>query len=78
MDQALLNLLVCPSCRGALWHDSAEARLVCMAPACRRAYPIRDTIPVMLEAAAAHLDDAAFHAAMLRLNVGRLRRPAAG
>ena len=46
MNPKLLDLLVCPVCKGALtWKKSAH-ELVC--PICRIAYPIRDDIPVML------------------------------
>ena len=42
----LLELLVCPRCRGPLEHEREPERLVC--PACRLAYPVRDGIPIML------------------------------
>ena len=46
MNPKLLDLLVCPVCKGTLtWKKSAH-ELVCQA--CRIAYPIRDDIPVML------------------------------
>jgi uncharacterized protein YbaR (Trm112 family) len=35
---------VCPACKGDLLFE--EHRIIC--PACRKAYPIRDGIPVML------------------------------
>lgn len=47
MDKKLLDILVCPVCKGPLIYRKAEAELVCRA--CRLAYPIRDDIPVMLE-----------------------------
>lgn len=47
MDHRLLEILVCPLCKGPLDHRQAAAELVCKA--CRLAYPIRDDIPVMLE-----------------------------
>jgi len=43
----LLDILVCPVCKGALLYDKARAELVCKAD--RLAFPIRDDIPVMLE-----------------------------
>jgi uncharacterized protein YbaR (Trm112 family) len=50
-DHRLLDMLVCPLCKGALnLHRDAELRpveLVC--PADRLAFPLRDGIPVMLE-----------------------------
>ena len=54
MDHRLLELLVCPVCKGPLEHrrppqfDAAE--LVCRGD--RIAYPIRDGIPIMLESEA--------------------------
>jgi len=47
MDRKLLDILVCPICKGRLTYDKAKAELVCRAD--RLAYPIRDDIPVMLE-----------------------------
>ncbi|MGH8490582.1 MAG: Trm112 family protein [Gammaproteobacteria bacterium] len=47
MDKRLLEILVCPSCKGPLLYKRAEADLICRA--CRLAYPIQDDIPVMLE-----------------------------
>ena len=46
MDPRLLEILVCPVCKGPLEHRHAAAELVCKA--CRLAYPIKDDIPVML------------------------------
>jgi uncharacterized protein YbaR (Trm112 family) len=47
MDRKLLDILVCPLCKGTLVYDKAKAELICRAD--RLAYPIRDDIPVMLE-----------------------------
>lgn len=47
MDPKLLEILVCPLCKGPLIYRKAEAELVCKGD--RLAYPIRDGIPVMLE-----------------------------
>jgi uncharacterized protein YbaR (Trm112 family) len=47
MDPRLLEILVCPLCKGPLDHRKAAAELVCKA--CRLAFPIKDDIPVMLE-----------------------------
>ena len=46
MDPKLLEILVCPVCKGPLVHARAQAELVCRP--CRLAYAIRDGIPVML------------------------------
>ncbi len=47
MDAKLLEILVCPLCKGPLVYKKAEQELVCKP--CRVAYPVRDDIPVMLE-----------------------------
>ena len=47
MDRKLLDILVCPVCKGALVYDKKKAELICKAD--RLAFPIRDDIPVMLE-----------------------------
>jgi uncharacterized protein YbaR (Trm112 family) len=47
MDAKLLDILVCPLCKGPLVFKKAAAELVCKP--CRLAYPITDDIPVMLE-----------------------------
>lgn len=47
MDKKLLEILVCPVCKGPLVYKKAEQELICKAD--RLAYPIRDDIPVMLE-----------------------------
>lgn len=56
MDPKLLEILVCPLCKGPLIYKKAEAELICKAD--RLAYPIRDGIPVMLEDEARKLDPA--------------------
>ena len=53
MDPNLLEILVCPLCKGPLVYRKTEAELVCKAD--KLAYPIRDGIPVMLEAEAREL-----------------------
>jgi uncharacterized protein YbaR (Trm112 family) len=47
MDAKLLEILVCPLCKGPLVYKKAEQELICKP--CRLAYPVRDDIPVMLE-----------------------------
>jgi uncharacterized protein YbaR (Trm112 family) len=47
MDARLLEILVCPVCKGSLDYHKPQSELVCKA--CRLAYPIKDDIPVMLE-----------------------------
>jgi len=47
MDNKLLDILVCPVCKGPLIYDKEARELICKAD--RLAYPVRDDIPVMLE-----------------------------
>ena len=42
----LLEILVCPKCKGDLEYRPDEQVLVCAA--CRLAYPVEDDIPIML------------------------------
>jgi uncharacterized protein YbaR (Trm112 family) len=46
VDQRLLEILVCPKCKGELEYREAASELVCNA--CRLRYEIRDGIPIML------------------------------
>lgn len=46
MDARLLEILVCPLCKGPLQYDRAVQELICSAD--KLAYPIQDGIPVML------------------------------
>ncbi len=55
MDRKLLDILVCPACKGPLIYDKKKAELICKAD--RLAYPIRDDIPVMLEDEARQLSE---------------------
>jgi LSD1 subclass zinc finger protein len=55
MDHRLLDILVCPLCKGPLQYDRGAQELICRAD--RLAYPIRDDIPVMLESEARRLDE---------------------
>jgi uncharacterized protein YbaR (Trm112 family) len=46
VDPQLLEILVCPKCKGELEYREKEAELICRA--CRLRYEIRDDIPIML------------------------------
>lgn len=46
LSKELLEILVCPYCKGDLELKPDESGLKCLQ--CRRLYPIRDGIPVML------------------------------
>jgi uncharacterized protein YbaR (Trm112 family) len=54
MDKRLLDLLVCPLCKGPLVYRKDRQELICKAD--RLAFPIRNEIPVMLEEEARPLD----------------------
>ncbi|MEP7058027.1 MAG: Trm112 family protein [Caldimonas sp.] len=58
METRLLDLLVCPICKGPLKHmrPPADERHELVCPADRLAFPVRDGIPVMLEGEARALD----------------------
>ncbi len=45
MDSKLLDILVCPICKGKLVWDSTAQELICHAD--QLAYPVRDGIPIM-------------------------------
>ena len=47
MDPKLLEILVCPLCKGPLLWKKEARELVCKPD--RLAFPVRDDIPVMLE-----------------------------
>ena len=42
----LLEILVCPKCKGDLEYRPEESRLLCKH--CRLSYAVRDGIPIML------------------------------
>lgn len=56
IDPRLLEILVCPLCKGPLSYRKEAGELVCKAD--RLAFPIKDGIPVMLEDDARKLDPA--------------------
>jgi hypothetical protein len=46
LKRELLEILVCPKCKGELQYDKNKEELIC--DRCKLAYPVRDDIPVML------------------------------
>jgi uncharacterized protein YbaR (Trm112 family) len=46
LDQRLLEILVCPKCKGDLEYRSEQNELICQK--CRLRYEVRDDIPIML------------------------------
>jgi hypothetical protein len=55
VDPRLLEILVCPVTKGPLEYDRAANELI--SRSARRAYPIRDGIPIMLPDEARVLDE---------------------
>lgn len=55
MDPKLLEILVCPLCKGPLVYHREANELICKAD--RLAFPIRDGIPVMLVDEARRLEE---------------------
>ena len=46
IDTKLLEILACPACKGDVEYDTKNEKLICID--CKRKYPVRDGIPVML------------------------------
>ncbi len=59
INHRLLEILVCPVCKGTLTLDPGLGELVCTVD--QLAYPIRDDIPVMLPDEARRLSDTLSH-----------------
>ncbi len=57
MNPRLLEILVCPLCKGPLVYDKPAQELICKGD--RLAYPIRDDIPIMWADQARDLNDGA-------------------
>lgn len=47
LDERLLDILVCPNCRGEVEYLKDEDVIACRGE-CRYRYPVREDIPVML------------------------------
>jgi uncharacterized protein YbaR (Trm112 family) len=55
ISQELLDILVCPACKGDLEYEQEPERLICRA--CQLAYRVKDGIPIMLIDEAERLAD---------------------
>lgn len=55
IDVKLLELLVCPLCKGSLSFDAARGELI--SRVAKLAYPVRDGIPILLPSEARSLED---------------------
>ena len=47
LDPMLLDVLICPNCKGRILFDDKESLIRCVGD-CRYAYPVIDGIPHML------------------------------
>ncbi|HEX9890659.1 MAG TPA: Trm112 family protein [Actinomycetota bacterium] len=47
IDKELLDILICPNCRGEVEYHPDQSEIVCLGR-CKYRYPVRDGIPVML------------------------------
>lgn len=54
LSQELLDILVCPQCKGDLNYDAVANHLTC--PVCRLRYAVEGDIPIMLIDEATRLD----------------------
>ncbi|MEM9243137.1 MAG: Trm112 family protein [Pseudomonadota bacterium] len=57
MDERLLDILVCPLCKGRIIYDREKQTLTCRAD--RLVFPIKNNIPIMLLSEAQELNDEA-------------------
>ncbi|GAA3444336.1 Trm112 family protein [Planomonospora venezuelensis] len=48
IDDWLLEILACPSCKSPLRAEPEADELSCTSAACGLVYPVRDDIPVLL------------------------------
>ena len=55
LSKELLEILVCPKCKGDLEYDASNQKLICHV--CRLRYAIEDDIPIMLIDEAEKMDD---------------------
>ena len=53
LDAELLKVLACPACKGPLTYLVSPEALDC--PACRKRYPVKAGIPVLLASEATNL-----------------------
>ena len=54
LSEQLLEILVCPACKGDLEYDREAEKLICHA--CKLRFAIEDDIPIMLIEEAERLD----------------------
>ncbi|MAG77792.1 tetraacyldisaccharide 4'-kinase [archaeon] len=47
LNQELLNLLICPSCKSKIQYYEYNKNLICSN--CRKEYPVDDDIPIFIK-----------------------------
>ncbi len=47
VSKELIEILICPNCRGPIEYDEAGSKISCVGE-CKYVYPVRDDIPIML------------------------------
>lgn len=60
MDKKLLDILVCPVCKGPIRYDKGKDELICRAD--RLAFPVKDNIPHMVEDDARQISEQEYEA----------------
>ena len=48
IDKELLEILACPACKSDVTYNEEKQQICCTNPQCRRKYPVKNDIPVML------------------------------
>jgi hypothetical protein len=48
LDEKLLEILACPSCKHGVRYDAKKERIYCLNQECGLIFPVKDGIPVML------------------------------
>lgn len=57
LKKELLDILVCPKCKGELDYRCGKEREALICKRCRLLYPVKDGIPVMLIEEAEKIED---------------------
>jgi uncharacterized protein len=60
LDKKLLDILVCPVCKGPIRYDKSKGELICRAD--RLAFPVKDNIPYMVEDDARQISEQEYEA----------------
>jgi len=55
LEKELLEIIVCPKCKGDLIYEEEKNRLLCRT--CKVYYPVKDEIPILLIESAEPLEE---------------------